>query len=120
MFVLGCQDLIVITDHKPLPPIFKNKDLYTIMNPQLLKLKEKTLQYTFTIQYCPGKWHRTGDNVSRNAPKASLSSISSITELSTSPPSESLHEVGQIDVAIATVCDVSKTPPITNLLQWDP
>ena len=42
MFVLGCQDLIVITDHKPLLSIFNNRDLGTIMNPQILKSKEKT------------------------------------------------------------------------------
>ena len=44
MFVLGCKDLIVITDHKPLLKIFNHSDLSTITNPQLFKLKEKTLQ----------------------------------------------------------------------------
>ena len=43
MFVLGCKDLIVITDHKPLLNIFNHRDLSTITNPQLFKLKEKTL-----------------------------------------------------------------------------
>ena len=55
MFVLGCMDLIVITDHKPLLNIFNHRDLSTITNLQLFKLNEKTLQYCFTIQYCPGK-----------------------------------------------------------------
>ena len=53
MFVLRCQDLIVITDHKPLLSIFNNRDLGTITNLQILKLKKKTLQYSFKIQYCP-------------------------------------------------------------------
>ena len=48
IFVLGCQDLIIITDHKPLLSIVNNRDLGTITNPQILKLK-KTLQYSFTI-----------------------------------------------------------------------
>ena len=33
MFVLGCKDLIVITDHKPLLKIFDHSDLSTITNP---------------------------------------------------------------------------------------
>ena len=43
VFVLGCKDLIVITNHKPLLNIFDHRDLSTITNPQLFKLKEKTL-----------------------------------------------------------------------------
>ena len=64
MFVLGCKDLIVITDRKPLLSIFNHRNLSTITNPELFKLKEKTLQYHFTIQYCPGKWHKAADAVS--------------------------------------------------------
>ena len=35
-------------------------------NPRLIRLKERTLHYTFTIQYNPGKWHRAADALSRN------------------------------------------------------
>ena len=43
MFVLGCDNLIVATDHKPLVPILNTKALELIKNPCLLNLKEKTL-----------------------------------------------------------------------------
>ena len=41
-------------------------NLSQIPNPQLFRLKEKTLWYRFTIQHCPEKWYRASDAVSRN------------------------------------------------------
>ena len=55
LFVLGCPNLIVVTDHKPLLGIYKDRELKTIPNPRLQSLKEKTLAYRFTIHYCPRK-----------------------------------------------------------------
>ena len=66
MFVLGCKDLIVSTDHRPLLGILKDRDLNSITNPRIFNLKEKTLPYTFVTQYNPGKWHRGPDAFSRN------------------------------------------------------
>ena len=40
-FVLGCSDLIVAVDHKPLLKIFGDRSLEDIPNPRLLNLKEK-------------------------------------------------------------------------------
>ena len=65
MFVAGCQDLIVTTDHQPLTGVFGDHDLSGITKPRLFKLKEKTLQYRFTIQHHQGKWHRGSDAMSR-------------------------------------------------------
>ena len=73
MFVLGCKELIIVTDHKPLLGILNNRELNTISNPRLQTLKEKTLKYNFTVQYCPGKWQRGADSVSRYPCKDSIS-----------------------------------------------
>ena len=43
MFALGCKDLILL-QIKPLLKIFNHRDVSTITNPRLFKLKEKTLQ----------------------------------------------------------------------------
>ena len=65
LFVLGCSKLTVITDHKPLLGIFRDRDLGTINNPRIQRFKEKTLHFRFSIQHCPGKWHRGPDALSR-------------------------------------------------------
>ena len=41
-FALGCEDLFIGTDHKPLIGLLENSDLESIDNPRLLRLKEKT------------------------------------------------------------------------------
>ena len=53
-FILGCPNLVVVTDHKPLLGFFNNRDLHSIHNPHVAKLKEKTFRYRFTIQHYPG------------------------------------------------------------------
>ena len=66
IFTQGCPNLIVSTDHKPLLGILNNKPMESIKNPRLLRLKEHTLQFDFSIRYNKGKWHRAPDALSRN------------------------------------------------------
>ena len=66
VFILACPNIIVVTDHEPLKGLFGNRDLSKIHNPHLFWLKEKSLRYCFTMQHCPGKWHRAPDAISRN------------------------------------------------------
>ena len=47
--ILGCNDLTVATDHKPLLGLLNNRSLANIGNRRLLNLKEKTLDYRFNI-----------------------------------------------------------------------
>ena len=42
-FVLGCDKLVVATDHLPLVPFLNTKGLSELSNPRLIALKEKTL-----------------------------------------------------------------------------
>lgn len=64
-FILGCPDLTVATDHKPLLQILNNRSLADIPNRRLLNLKEKTLQYRFRIVHVPGKKQQGADAASR-------------------------------------------------------
>ena len=57
-FIHGCRNLIVVTDHKPLLGIFNDRDLSSIPNPRISKLKEMTFRYQFSTQYCPAKGSR--------------------------------------------------------------
>ena len=54
MFVLGCPDLLISVDHKPLVPIFNDRDLEKIRNSRLQKIREKTLPYQFRVISIPG------------------------------------------------------------------
>ena len=65
-FVLGCRDLIVAVDHRPLLKIFGNRSLEDIPNPRLRNLKEKSLRFTFMIIHVPGVKHIAADSVSRH------------------------------------------------------
>ena len=65
-FVLGCEDLIIAVDHKPLLKIFADRGLEDIPNPRLRNLKEKSLRYRFRMVHIPGARHRATDCLSRH------------------------------------------------------
>ncbi|KAK3889447.1 hypothetical protein Pcinc_006555 [Petrolisthes cinctipes] len=65
LFLLGCPNLIVITDHRPLVKLLGDRELKDIANPRLFGLKENTLHYRFQIKYLPGKCNSAADFLSR-------------------------------------------------------
>ena len=67
LFTLGCPNLVVAIDHKPLLGIFNDRALDNISNPRVQSLKEKTLPWRFSIIHCPGKW-KGPDALSRHPP----------------------------------------------------
>ena len=70
MFTLGCNNLVISVDHKPLLGIFNDhRDLQSIDNPRLQRFKESTVAWKYTIVHNPGKWHRGPDAMSRNPPE---------------------------------------------------
>ena len=71
-YTLGCKNLYVATDHRPLVPILNNKHLAEIENPRLLKICEKLLWWSFTALWCPGKKNVTADTMSRVRPPVGI------------------------------------------------
>ena len=65
MFIMGCPNLLVAVDHKPLIKIFNDRALESINNPRILQMKEKTLMYNFRIVHIPGKFNEAPDAASR-------------------------------------------------------
>lgn len=65
-FVLGCKELIIAVDHKPLLKLFGDRSLDDIPNNRLRNLKEKTLRYRFRMMHVPGVKNRAPDTVSRH------------------------------------------------------
>ena len=110
MFVLGCPDLTVVVDHKPLVKILGDKSLDSISNPRLLNLKEKTMRFNFTIKHVPGTLNTSADACSRFPVKSTVASSSvagpsHIYDIFRSPPT--LNEISRAsdddDVIIASV-----------------
>ena len=64
-FVLGCENLVVAVDHKPLLGLLNDKSLADIENPRLLMLKEKTLWFSFDVMWIAGSRHCGPDYMSR-------------------------------------------------------
>ena len=58
MFTLGCENLLIVVDHKPLLGILNDRDLDKVTNPRLQNLKESTFGWRFQIGHCQGKWQR--------------------------------------------------------------
>lgn len=65
-FSQGCEDLIVVTDHKPLVKILGDRTLDEITNTRLFRLKQRTLPWRFSIAHLPGKTNHAADATSRN------------------------------------------------------
>ena len=53
-YTLGCQDLLILVDHKPLIGLLENRELGDISNPRLEGLTEKTMRWKFVIKHIAG------------------------------------------------------------------
>ena len=83
-FTQGCDDLIVVTDHKPLVKIFGDRTLDEISNSRLFRLKQRTLPWRFEIKHMSGKSNHAADAASRH-PSPSNSTTDCPTELPSRP-----------------------------------
>ena len=75
-FTMGCDDLVVIVDHKPLVKLLGDRRLDEISNPRLFRIKQRTLMWKFKMRYQPGKTNHAADAISRHPNKyAEIASI---------------------------------------------
>ena len=65
-FTQGCNDLLVVTDHKPLVKILGDRTLDEISNTRIFRLKQRTLPWSFDIAHLPGKTNSAADATSRH------------------------------------------------------
>ena len=64
-FLRGLEGFSVVTDHRPLVGVF-NKSLTAVDNPRLVRIREKTLPYSFEVEWLAGKQNIVADALSRN------------------------------------------------------
>ena len=65
-FTQGCDNLVIVTDHKPLVKIFGDRTLDEITNSRLFRFKQRTLPWKFEIQHLPGTSNTAADAASRH------------------------------------------------------
>ena len=110
-FVLGCKNLTVAVDHKPLLKIFGDRSLDHISNTRLRNLKEKTLRYNFRMVHIPGVKNRAPDTLSRHptgnpnpSPMVLPDDIHTIADIPAQPP---LHIPNQLIAGTSIEDDTS-------------
>ena len=64
-FVLGCKDLTVVVDHKPLLCFLENRSREAKTTHVSPNLKENTLRYQFKMMYIPGDKNKASGCMSR-------------------------------------------------------
>ena len=100
LFTLGCPNLVVATDHKPLLGILNDRALDRISNPRVQSLKEKTLPWRFSIMHCSGKWTKGPDALFRY-----LATITAALQVIREPV---------LDYDVMQCCNVEKAPHIAS------
>ena len=118
-FTQGCDNLVVVTDHKPLVKIFGDRTLDEITNSRLFRLKQRTLPWRFDIKHLPGKSNLAADATSRHpSPSNEVNSAScrslNVTDIAESAVMASIcneaEELGHISwstIAQETAADAS-------------
>ena len=64
-FTMGCRDLVIASDHKPLTKLLGDRELADIQNPRLFRLKQRTLMWRYRIIHVPGSTIPAADAASR-------------------------------------------------------
>ena len=118
-FVLGCSNLIIAVDHKPLLKIFGDRSLEDITNPRLLNLKEKTLQFRFQMVHVPGIRHRAADALSRH-PTSESDELLLPDDIATIQPHSFLSAIRTIQEEETEVCTQYNQPMnVIESITWD-
>ena len=65
-FTQGCDNLVVVTEHKLLTKIFGDRTLDEISNSWFFRLKQRTLMWCFDIAHLPGSTNTAADDASRH------------------------------------------------------
>ena len=131
-FTQGCDNLVIVTDHKPLIKIFGDRTLDEITNSRLFRLKQRTLPWRFEIRHLPGTSNHAADATSRHPSQSSTENTVSLGSPSFPDIAElalmntirnDTQELGTISwslLATETAADVSLGPLLRSVEQGKP
>jgi hypothetical protein len=109
-YTLGCRDLYIATDHLPLVGILGDRNLDSIDNPRLVRIKEKTFWWDFKMIHVPGLRQEAADAISRRQTPKALHSVSVSGQLDTG-----MSDTEEITVNINTLNSAQNLMVVT----WD-
>lgn len=112
-FTLGCSDLVIAVDHKPLLGIFNDRSL-DMPNGRLRDLKEKTLRYRFTMSYVPGAKNKAADTLSRY-PSVSTNPEEPLSNNELASLHESTATHSQWQYLLSGICSVEAVDTLTTM-----
>ena len=116
-FTLGCDDLVITTDHKPLVRIFGDRSLDEISNPRIFRLKQRTLAWMFNVFHVPGKSIPASDTTSRN-PAASTQDTAA-PEWLNDKTVDHLHSIEEMEMESDVIASVRSTLNKVSAVTWD-
>ena len=131
-FTQGCDNVVIVTDHKPLIKIFGDRTLDEITNSRLFRLKQRTLPWRFEIRHLPGTSNHAADTTSRHPSQSSTENTVSLGSPSFPDIAElalmntirnDTQELGAISwslLATETAADVSLGPLLRSVEQGKP
>ena len=115
-FTLGCYDLDVVTDHKPLTKLLGDRRFDEIDNPRLFRLKRRTLMWNFKMEYQRGCSNPFADAMSRKPNKyAELASCSLMSEEDKAEASFVMGIASEVDTFFAVTWDRVKAESLKDL-----
>ena len=123
-FTLGCNDLVVVTDHKPLTKLLGDRRLDEIDNPRLFRLKRRTLMWSFETEYQRGCSNPFADAMSRKPNRyAELASCSLMSREDTAEMSFISGIASELDTFFAVTwsrvkAESLKDPEIMSLAKY--
>ena len=117
-FTQGCDNLVIVTDHKPLVKIFGDRTLDEITNSRLFRLKQRTLPWKFEIQHLPGTSNTAADEASRHPASSgttgpNMADLMEATLMAVHRDVEGLDAIPWVEISWETVAD----PTISRLMQ---
>ena len=122
-FLHGIPHFEIISDHKSLVQVFK-QPLADVVNSRMLRLREKILDYNFTLQWAPGNKHLLADALSRRPlfappedPEADLDDHGAVANIIAADPSlQELYDAAEADQGYQTlVAAIKRGTPFSSL-----
>ena len=116
-FTIGCTDLHIQTDHRPLIKLLGDRTLDEINNRRLINLKERSMGWQFEIHHVPGRLIPAPDATSRNP----FNSLEDVDGISMSAVLEAIRSFEEIDssMEMGVVAAAKATLPPHSSITWE-